>query len=126
MTRKFFTIAVVMFFIGCRPTSQPANPIERAVKDISSQQAPQGMVYLITPAPTSASPVEVASTVLSQRYCRGERTNVIILESHQVNISHKDSKEIVEQWTAVLADTTVGKKILFLQRHQRPQDPRAS
>jgi len=47
-------------------------------------------------------------------------TNVVVLESRPVTISHKDEQQLpppanIEHWTAILADTKFGKKIVFLR-----------
>jgi hypothetical protein len=108
-----FSIFATVVLIGCAP----ADPIDRAVKAESSKPAPRGMAYLVTSAPATALPAEIATKVLSGPGWNESPTNVVILESRQVSISHKDDKELLtpamKQWIAVLADTKFGKKIVF-------------
>ena len=120
-----FSIFATVVLIGCAP----AAPIDRAVKAESSKPAPRGMAYLVTSAPATALPAEIATKVLSGPGWNESPTNVVILESRQVSISHKDDKELLtpamKQWIAVLADTKFGEKIVFLQCHEDHKDSRA-
>lgn len=116
-------VLATTFLIGCGLT----DPIERAVKKESSKPTPQGMAYYSIHSPITASPTEVVLKVLSQPFWKELPTNIVVLEIRQVSITHTDTQQLSpEHWTAVLANTKFGKKIVFLQREQFHRDSQAA
>jgi len=114
-----FIITLVATTLGCSRPSVPLDPIDRAVSAESSKPTPQGMWAQGITAPATNAPAVVAIRVLSAPYWQESPTNVVVLETRSVRISHKDSKGLLppvwERWTALLVDTRFGRKVIFLQ-----------
>ncbi|HXF11064.1 MAG TPA: hypothetical protein VN625_09785 [Desulfuromonadaceae bacterium] len=109
----------ILFTVVILTSCAPSDPIAQAVKIESAKPTPQGLgVYGAINTSTTDTVSVVAVKVLSGN---NSSTNVAILESRPVIISHPDMKDLLpisaQQWTAVMADTTFGRKIIFLQRN---------
>jgi hypothetical protein len=107
-----FIIFLSIISTGC----SHRDPIDRIVKEESSNQDfPSGMFMPIR-LPATASAAELASRALGFEQLA---TNCTVLETRQVRI-HEDSPlppELIK-YTAVLVDTTSGRKVILLQFQQ--------
>jgi hypothetical protein len=120
MKPSLCVVAMAAMMLGCSSSSTPPDPIDQAVRAESSKPTPQGLgAYLGITAPATNSPTEIAIKVLSASFWIESPTNVVVLQTRSVRISHTDSKGLLppaaEHWTAVLVDTKFGRKIIFLQ-----------
>jgi hypothetical protein len=118
MKTRPFIILTALILVGCGHR----DPIDRIVKEDSADpHFPSGMFMPIR-LPATASVGEVAARALGLA-----ETNITILESRQVHISYGDEDKLVPlervSYTAVLVDTSSGRKVVLLQFQQDSHHP---
>jgi hypothetical protein len=118
MKRWPFIVLMPVFLAGCGHS----DPIDSIVKkDSADPYFPSGLTAIIKLPPT-ASVAEVTARALGLT-----GTNVTILETRQVHISYGDEDKLVPpesiRYTAVLVDTSSGRKVVLLQFERDKHDP---
>jgi|SRR6266850_3405906 len=113
-----FIILVTLVLAGCGHQ----DPMERIVKEQSANpHFPSGMFMPIR-LPATASVGEVAARAVGLA-----ETNIAILETRQVHISYGDKDKLVPpelvSFTAVLVDSSSGRKVVLLQFQQDSHHP---
>lgn len=113
MKTRPFIILTALVLAGCRHQ----DPIDRIVKeDSANPHFPSGMFMHIT-LPATASVGGVAARALGLA-----ETNITILETRLVHISYGDEDKLAPpergSYTAVLVNTSSGRKVVLLQFEQ--------
>lgn len=113
---SFLAVLLVTSVIGCAP-----DPIDRLAARLSSDPSvPSGMFRPIL-LPATAPPEKVVAAVFDQAPFKGRVTRHKILKVRRVRIAygqpHKAPPERCN-YTAVLTDTNLGRKIVLLQSTQ--------
>jgi len=105
-----FIFIVALVLVGCGHR----DPIDQVVKKESANDFFGNGMYMLIPLPASASVTEVTSRALSL-----PDTNITVLETRQVRIHGS----LLPPFTAVLADTGSGQKVILLQFRPDKQHP---
>jgi hypothetical protein len=107
-----FIFLVTFVLAGCGHR----DPIDRIVRQDSADPSFRSGLNGLIMLPSTASITNVTTRALETV---GAGTNIMILETRQVQIAYGDEAKIVQpqaiRYTAVLVDTDSGKKVVLLQ-----------
>ena len=111
MKATCFIAAIVVMLSGCSHD----DPIDRLMAKVSHERVGS---YLFTPInlPETASPEQLIAALYDRGHFHDEHlTDIKIVEIRAVQTRPRDERIPAESYTAVLLDTSAGRKIMLFQ-----------